>query len=36
LMLDLTDYAALRTVKDWETEYRAPAPRKRGPSRGGR
>jgi 5'-nucleotidase len=35
LMLDLTDYAALRTVKDWETEYR-PAPRKRGPSRGGR
>jgi 5'-nucleotidase len=36
LMLDLTDYAALRTVKDWETEYRPPAPRKRGPSRGGR
>jgi 5'-nucleotidase len=35
LMLDLTDYAALRTVKDWEMEYRR-APRKRGPSRAGR
>jgi 5'-nucleotidase len=29
LMLDLTDYAALRTVKDWETDYPG-GPRKRG------
>ena len=35
LMLDLTDYVALRTVKNWEMEYRR-APRKRGPSRAGR
>jgi 5'-nucleotidase len=30
LMLDLTDYAALRTVKDWEEDYRR-TPRKRRP-----
>ena len=30
-MLDLTDYAALRTVKDWEMEYRPRRRRKRGP-----
>ncbi len=34
LMLDLTDYAALRTLKDWETEDRR-APRKRGSSKAG-
>jgi 5'-nucleotidase len=29
LMLDLTDYAALRALKDWEVEYRRAAPGRR-------
>jgi hypothetical protein len=32
-MLDLTDYPGLRTLKDWEGEYRKSPPRRSGKSK---